>query len=747
MRAVSDRRRAGRPSRYSRIVAVALAYAGLLFLSGAAAGASHGGAEAYDAPLPAELAQGAELCAYVPCGDVLPGADAFSPRKGRPPYAEAYRTAGGRRELAGYVFLSTDIVDIPAYSGKPVVTLIGMDTRGTITGAKVLRHSEPILLLGIPESKLNAFIAQYVGRDVGDRFEVGGAARNAPGVVGVDAITGATVTVIAQNQVMNRAAAEVAKEVGILAPTRRAPAAFERVPVPSTWRALVAEGAVERLLVQPGDVGMVADGRPYIDIWFGYLNHPAVGRAVLGGSGYDRLMAGLAPGDHAIFLVARGMSSFKGSGFVRGGIFDRIQVTQGNDTFTFRDLDYQNLYAVSPPDAPDYAESGIFLLRGGDSFSAAYPWNLVLLAYKVDQETGAKAFTSFAREYWVPSRYLAGGRPRVARPDPVWVAAWKARAPEIAAFVALLAFTGGTYALRDRLVRRSRRRDKRWVTWPKTLGWIASIVFVGGHAMAQPSITQVLTWFHSLLFHWKWELFLSDPFVFVFWWFIIVTVFLWGRGVFCGWMCPFGSLTEVLYKLGRWAGLGRFQFQLPRAWHDRLKWVKYGAFWTLLAASFFSMGVAEKMAEIEPFKTTFLVGLLNRAWPYTLFAGGLLGLSVFVERPFCKYLCPLGAALAMPSTFRWFGLKRKEACTKCAACAVGCGSQAIDARGAIDRRECLACLDCMVMYYDDAACPPLVHERKRRTRAGLALTPVGGDGYFIPIRPATGRSSGSGSHV
>ena len=46
----------------------------------------------------------------------------------------------------------------------------------------------------------------------------------------------------------------------------------------------------------------------------------------------------------------------------------------------------------------------------------------------------------------------------------------------------------------------------------------------------------------------------------------------------------------------------------------------------------------------------------------------------------------------------------------------------------------MLCLDCMVMYTDDHACPPLVKERKRRTKAGLELTPIGADGYYIPIK-------------
>ena len=68
------------------------------------------------------------------------------------------------------------------------------------------------------------------------------------------------------------------------------------------------------------------------------------------------------------------------------------------------------------------------------------------------------------------------------------------------------------------------RRSSRHNKWPvnafKYAGWVVSIGFVGFYAMAQPSITQVLTWFHSLLFQWKWELFLSDPLIFIFWIFI-----------------------------------------------------------------------------------------------------------------------------------------------------------------------------------------------------------------------------------
>ena len=703
-------------------------------------------ADTYEVKLPPELSSSPRLCDYAPCSEVLPGATSFSERKGQPSYVEGYRDDAGQKTKVGYVMLSTDITDIPAYSGKPVVTLIGMDTAGKFTGVKILKHSEPILLLGIPESSLVKFNNQYLGQFVGDNIEIG-KSRPEENLIGLDAITGATVTVIAQNQVMMTSGTEVAKQVGILKPVIRPQARFPISDAAPGWADLVADGSVQRLVVKPEDVGLKGDGRPYMDLWFGYLNQPTIGRALLGKDGYASLMARLKEGEHAIFIIrTAGMDSFKGSGFVRGGIYDRVQVRQDKDSFTFRDLDYINLWGLAAAGAPAYDESAIFIIRG-KGFSAAYPWKLVFLGNRIDKETAAKTFANFDKEYWLADTYLEGGRPEVIKPDPTWLKVWKDKALQIGAFIVLLLVVAGAYANRDRLVRRSSHKNKWPVNAFKYTGWLLSIGFVGFQAMAQPSITQVLTWFHSLLFQWQWELFLSDPLIFIFWIFIIVTVFVWGRGLFCGWLCPFGSLSELLYKLGRAFGLKHFQFHLPQALHDRLKGLKYAIFFGLLAVSFFSMGLAEKLAEIEPFKTTFLVGLLNRSWPYTLFAGGLLGLSIFTERPFCKYLCPLGAALAMPTTFRWFGLKRKDECTKCKACAKGCGSLAIDTKGNIDQRECMLCLDCMVLYYDDHACPPLAQERKRRDKAGQPLTPIDARGYFIPIHPAPARPAKEGKHA
>ncbi|MDC8759173.1 4Fe-4S binding protein [Janthinobacterium fluminis] len=685
----------------------------------------------YDAELSAQLLHGEDLCAVAPCRDVLPAAQQFSKRKGAPSYVDGYVVEGGKTRLVGYVFLSTDVVDIPAYSGKPVVTLIGMDTHGVISGVRVLKHSEPILLAGIPESALLKFIQQYVGKAADAKLVIG-RGQEEEGAIGLDAISGATVTAIAENQVISRSAYEIGRQVGIIKSTPRPPARFSPVRETLDWAAMLKEGSVQRLLIPAAAAGAADTSRPYMDLYFGYLNTPALGLSLLGEHGYRRLMDELQPDEHAIFIVANGQESFKGSGFVRGGIYDRVQVRQDPVTFTFRDTDYQNLYHLQPADVPGFKESAIFIVRSAN-FNPAWPWQLTVLANKADRQSGTRTFVHFDQEFWLPARYLEGGRPQVQRHEAPWKAIWANQKPQIALFVAVLGFAAFWYARRDALVRRSTRKSKPWISVPRHLLWLASVGFLGFYLKAQPSITQVMTWFHSLINQWKWELFLSDPFIFLFWWFIIITVLVWGRGVFCGWLCPFGSLQQLALSAGKWLGLKRFQKLLPKAVHDKLRWLKYVIFLVLLGVSFYSMEAAETLAEIEPFKTTFLVGVWNRTWPFWLFIGGILGWSFFSERPYCKYICPLGAGLAIPGKFRLFGLKRKAECQTCHACASGCGSHAIDAAGKIDQMECMACLDCMVLYYDDHACPPLVKERKTREKAGLPLTDIDAGGYFISL--------------
>jgi len=105
-----------------------------------------------------------------------------------------------------------------------------------------------------------------------------------------------------------------------------------------------------------------------------------------------------------------------------------------------------------------------------------------------------------------------------------------------------------------------------------------------------------------------------------------------------------------------------------------------------------------------------------------MLAGGL-----FVERFYCRYLCPLGAALAIPGKLRMFEwLKRYKECGKpCQICANECMVQAIHPEGNINVNECLYCLHCHTLYSDHNKCPVMMKKHAKLNRYSNAAPKKG----------------------
>jgi len=259
-----------------------------------------------------------------------------------------------------------------------------------------------------------------------------------------------------------------------------------------------------------------------------------------------------------------------------------------------------------------------------------------------------------------------------------------------------------------------------------------TIFFIGWYGLAQLSIVHVLTFVQAALRDFRWESFLIDPMLFILWSFVAVTLLLWGRGVFCGWLCPFGALQELIQDTAQRFKLRQLEF--PDVVHERLWAVKYVVLLVLFGMSLQSMGEAVKLAEIEPFKTAVTLRF-DRQWPFVLYAVALIAVTAVNRKFFCKYLCPLGAALTIPGRFRifdWWLRRRKECGRPCQTCAHDCEVRAIRPTGEINANECHYCLDCQVTYYSDKRCMPLIERRERRE--ARRSRPV------IPIQPAKSQS-------
>src|SRR5690606_34018451 len=181
-------------------------------------------------------------------------------------------------------------------------------------------------------------------------------------------------------------------------------------------------------------------------------------------------------------------------------------------------------------------------------------------------------------------------------------------------------------------------------------------------------------------------------------------------------------LSELLFRAGRILRLPKLE--LPEGVHRKARYLRYGVLALLVGTFLYSPELGERLAEIEPFKSTFFVAPWTRELSYFAWWLVLVGASLVTFRPFCRYLSPLGAALALPSSLRLSGPYRRNFCSSCTICTRGCEPRAIRPSGTIDPRECLSCMECEANYRDPAVCPPLIGlaRLRRKQRAGCAVT-------------------------
>lgn len=218
--------------------------------------------------------------------------------------------------------------------------------------------------------------------------------------------------------------------------------------------------------------------------------------------------------------------------------------------------------------------------------------------------------------------------------------------------------------------------------------------------------------------------------------FLMIVGSLMGRFV-CGWLCPFGLVQDLLHRLP--------VKKLPRVPGDRyLRYLKYVIllvfviglpllltgksgvsspwFCKLICPSGTLLGGIPLVAANPSFQK-IIGGLFS--WKVSILLLVLLS-SIVIYRPFCKYLCPLGAVYGM---FNRFSLYRyeidRDRCTGCGLCHKKCG-MGVNVCEPPNSAECIRCGECL------RACP---HQAIRKTISITANTTV--DGY--PLK--SGRES------
>lgn len=632
--------------------------------------------------------------------DIYPGADKLGTPIGDPLVAPAYKDG----KQLGFVFLTSDYVNTTGYSGKPIHQLISLDMQGIIKKVLLVEHHEPIVLIGIPESKITAVLAEYEGLDVGKL--VRGTQDHE-----IDVVSGATVTVMVMDDNILRASIKVARNYGLsgleveIKKTGPVASVNPDINVVKDWQTLLDEGSVRQLKLTIGQINQAFKdtGKPlvldfpedgeneevFIELYAAVVSVPSIGKSLLGKGEYKNLLKKLKPGEQAIMLAGDGRFSFKGSGYVRGGIFDRFQVIQGDMSIRFHDSYHKRLRSIAAEGSPDLKDVDLFRTPADLKFNGANAWKLELL---VGRNIGPikKVFLTFDLNYKTPDEYLIITEPEKApvadlaesnKPQPIWIKMWELKTGEVIVLGLALFVLTLIFFFQSWLVKRPK------LTEQVRIGFLIFTLFgIGWYFNAQLSVVNILAMFNALVSGFDWTYFLMEPLIFILWASVAASLLFWGRGAYCGWLCPFGAMQELLNKVAK--ALKIKQVSVPWAVHERVWTFKYLIFLGLFGLSLYSLEWAERLAEVEPFKTAIILKFV-REWPYVIFALAVLLPGIFIERFYCRYLCPLGAALAIPGKMRMFSwLKRYKECgSPCQRCSNECMVQAIHPEGDIDVNE------------------------------------------------------------
>jgi polyferredoxin len=172
-------------------------------------------------------------------------------------------------------------------------------------------------------------------------------------------------------------------------------------------------------------------------------------------------------------------------------------------------------------------------------------------------------------------------------------------------------------------------------------------------------------------------------------------------GAFCGWVCPFGALQELLAAVRRWLRLP--ELRIP----DQVdRWLRYGRYVVLAGILYATISTVKLwFAGFDPYRTVFSLDWLfepnlAESWPAYLVAGLVLVGALVIPRLWCRYLCPLGGLVSLVQRVSLLRIRRqKDVCIDCGLCTHVCPARLPVAQTVDTTAACIGCLECV------EACP------------------------------------------
>jgi len=397
----------------------------------------------------------------------------------------------------GHIASTWEVTRSLGYSGKPLDVLVAVDMSGHIRGARLMRHSEPVLTLGLDERDIARFVGGFAGVDLANPQGAGAQAQMP------DIIARATVSSGVIRDSILRTARTLAIARGILPG-----GGIDRVNfAPRDWPALRAQGAIATRKITMTEASRALDGAkvalpegeaPFIEIAVALLDPPTIGQNILGRLQYSRVMGALGPGETALFVASRGLYSHRGLAWRRSGVFDRLSVVQGENRIALVKSGYRRIDKLAIAGAPDFKERSVFHLPG-EGFEPTRPFTLELTASRPAAAGGEVSFVT-TLDYALPASYITRPPAAVA---PLWQSRWRQKKLQAVSVMVMMAALTLILLVQEWIVRRKRL----WLAL--RMGYLAlTLVWLGWILNGQLSVVQVVAFVQALLSGFRWEAFL-----------------------------------------------------------------------------------------------------------------------------------------------------------------------------------------------------------------------------------------------